>query len=735
VFSIEARASLEHIHNARTTTSFFFERYNPFYGERPMKSEHTSVTDIVLFPKEQQRSLDAMYPFQAFLWHLQQFIGAQQPEIRSFDGGIWSTVPLERIIAEGLWPVLLRLAQKHQWPIATTQQAEQVASRLDQWLDAALIVAHGTSKNAARVFQQEVLHGITRHSMSVSETAVVLPETWIRPVAQFFAEALKKYSAFYEEIRAYEHELFTNSPETHLISTSHVFTSINNLHKIDPLGQAQVLGGRVRNDRVTGFIPPTWYTQRLTRLHKDVRRAVAWCRALGELPSKIEDKHYGNMNPRELWLKAQVCLALVDAPTHQNAVEPEQYLESLTALKSMSNEEAIDRLMRRLAQRGHRPTAVARRLIHIAIDAWLTQEARLRSLELTPWLEDDLLIQFHVSHWRNMDIDRLDRVTRNSIIDRRIGSSQELEGIALGMNWAEMSYRRFREIVTDRDIPWTSLATHLPLLPENIRKRAADLVEDTLMKEEDDHPVAIQALFRVPHITLSVAFFQRFVEMIPEDQLIRRYDELLRRLSDRESGSSQERVLNSAPYAIVFETGARSGTPSLKQWFRSGANRRFFTQYIYRERFEGLASKTPAARNIRRFREVLGEETWDKVLLARTYITRQEMASSLPTQKDAELDIVLQPWGAESFYGQSLDDRVERILCASKERLEQRAQTWGEYNIFRWFHAGEPDIAAKWKMYQEQLSAWGESPQKKKRAVTRQPSRAQAARKQRARRS
>ncbi len=82
--------------------------------------------------------------------------------LRSMHSALWSTLPIERLMADGTWLLVSAVAQKYGLALQNRNDVRDVADRVNRLLDVGLLLCYGTAEAAAKAFVTKVAGGLTR---------------------------------------------------------------------------------------------------------------------------------------------------------------------------------------------------------------------------------------------------------------------------------------------------------------------------------------------------------------------------------------------------------------------------------------------------------------------------------------------------------------------------------------------------------------------------------------------
>ena len=155
---------------------------------------------LVPLRKEEGVSDTALAPFEQFVAGLYE--RRMDDAVTMAGSARWSAFPIEHAIADGLWPVLLRVAEKLGRGILTERQVVQdIAPRVDRLVNAGLVLVYPSIDGACSAFLREVIDPIYAANRGKSGSASdMLQDAWQRPVAKFFATLIRAAQGYGDEI-------------------------------------------------------------------------------------------------------------------------------------------------------------------------------------------------------------------------------------------------------------------------------------------------------------------------------------------------------------------------------------------------------------------------------------------------------------------------------------------------------------------------------------------------------
>lgn len=162
------------------------------------------ATKIVRYEPPPEIRSDAFEkePFFAFLRALQEKNRATAKT--SGGGALWSAMPVERMVADGVIPVLLNVAKILDVSARTEIQIQTLAELIQPFLNVGLQLLYPTAENAASAFEQNVHASISQKPRGKTTPANAL---WSEASARFFAAAVKRAVAYGKDLTTLTREI------------------------------------------------------------------------------------------------------------------------------------------------------------------------------------------------------------------------------------------------------------------------------------------------------------------------------------------------------------------------------------------------------------------------------------------------------------------------------------------------------------------------------------------------
>jgi hypothetical protein len=289
-------------------------------------------------------------PFQKFM----DILLAEQPSKVTTTGGAaeWSGAPIEAIIAQGLWPIMLKVAEKQRMTLGTeTNVLKHIAPKVEQMINIGIMLAYGSPEIAAEEFKKRVLCGIKIDNSKAKSFAEVVQ----MPVAKFFAQILKVIAPARES-------LLKNLKKT--VERNRAFAHCVYISEDLPLGSFPALS-RIHTlaKKMDEHLPHLGYHDsdydELGSIGDALMAYQTGIALLKKLPVKFMDIHRSGTELsgkfiaiNSEWLYTQIVMAANQAPIDEGSISTEQYATMIRHFKTMSVEEILAAVFHRFEQRG-----------------------------------------------------------------------------------------------------------------------------------------------------------------------------------------------------------------------------------------------------------------------------------------------------------------------------------------------------------------------------------------------
>ncbi len=141
----------------------------------------TTSTAIVLSSSKYSEDDDQKTVFEKFVDHL--YVLAARTVTSGGGAFQWSSFPIEEVLASGLWPVLVRMADVLQVSLGTSSQVAKITQPVNRYVSAGLELLFATPEQAAEQFIAEM--SVATQKMRTHDVQI-LSSVFLEPAAPLF---------------------------------------------------------------------------------------------------------------------------------------------------------------------------------------------------------------------------------------------------------------------------------------------------------------------------------------------------------------------------------------------------------------------------------------------------------------------------------------------------------------------------------------------------------------------
>jgi hypothetical protein len=255
----------------------------------------------------------------------------------------WKEFPLEEALADGLWVIMLKAADRAKHKIGTEKDAEDAAKLINHFLEVGILLQGKSPEEIADEFISDVPAAVKNELEKKSpEETFAANDIWQVPVAKFFAKIIKQVQEAGDEA-------------TQIKQKVEKFVSLD---KRRGIGLFDVDGGfraplddlRLETAWGNEFRDPNSYIAEYTK-YRDAKDKYEAC---NEFPLKLntipEDVYTSNTYVSKQWLWTQLCVAAGDLPDRDYILSTDLPIAA-EAIRSMTDEKIIDAFCGRMKKR------------------------------------------------------------------------------------------------------------------------------------------------------------------------------------------------------------------------------------------------------------------------------------------------------------------------------------------------------------------------------------------------
>jgi len=587
-------------------------------------------------------------------------------------GAIWGDLPVTDIVADGLWPVLMRAAEKMRRELSTDADVSEVAECVDRLLSAGLLLSFPTIDAAATAFWDVVIRPSMREGLQYGSMDAPTPASvvWQKHCAQFFARVLKAASDCRESIRNSLEQWESRLPEEWNEKIS--LCDYGDVSR--PLDVARYLSFDVvpqtaqRPETVLSGIRTC--AQRAQRLADE----LAVLRRLPAVLSRISrDARAGGQTITETWVGTQILLDAISAPPNAEELSFPEWEKAMTRLRNMPVKRVVERFVVRMGRRGRRfNERECDILARIVTEQWT------RLCSITEISADVLLgrafVVFSADSQVKLSEYMATGLLEGIVISKDDGSCARGEAFKSAamrqVQWEQLRWESVELILKAGTVRGLDLAKGISRLPKELRQRAIRFCASSEMVEEDTS--VFVELIRLGAFVPDAAFVSEHWRLLPIETV-------------------------EATLPLLLADDHQVEIPRTTEIFLSLPQNRcrlFFTNPKHRPAAYTFVLRVLESGEISRgtfvaLRERLGTEIWTRFVLAIEIHDREDIyrAKKILGHPGATLP----PWEgrAESMDGSLWSTDLRKELGISQKALCALLRKYTEEDMLRWVCAGE----------------------------------------------
>jgi len=707
--------------------------------QKPTKGEHmeTSIIHVATNPDELSQGIDLnqawmffesignaakdalpqaathkpndLSPFQAFMNTL---LSEQPGKVTTTSGAAeWSSAPIEALIAQGLWPIMMKIAEKQRQEIGTESKVlKQIAPKVEQLINIAIILNYGNPENAAHEFKQLVVKQLAKAKQQTQTFAELVQ----MPVAKFFAEMLRTVKPARQQLLKSVKELNASNRAFGRCIYTENHMPINTLPAMTTLewfarnmdGRLVYEDGEVMSFSALGFLGDAVMAHKL---------AISVARKLPTYASDFDrhdmiDRFETPVITRE-WLITQMLLAAIDAPIDSGTIGTESYAGIVEHVKQMDDEQIVSATMQRFDARGMSRDDLSE-------VEWAVLEAKLyQNIVTIKNLSSAGINHLVLTHYE----------FTQSFVDKHTFSSREARNLAMAkeplrsrvlanpltrkklftaISWQNVMPNEIQDFMEARVLSAEDIARGMVKMGGNFGKGLGQTWLDTCYFVQLEHKVDLATKQARKILTEAgilgqesqndpTVSYRDNPELIPSKEKASYLETAIRESVDNEHGS---RSLVKHIIQVV-----RSDMPACKPFFTNPKHRdliwRFFIDTFFSD--SGQRDFGITEIDVELMSIIVGRKAWIKFFLAGEINLRQHEytlseESILQTRSD-ELNL---PW-AELENHPMVSQRPSSICHHDPDTMRSMLRTpeFSEEGIFRWYNESDPNCKDALKKY------------------------------------
>ncbi len=672
-----------------------------------------TITAIVHIPhemdsEESKKSHSALIisPFHAFMNAL---LGSEPPKTTSMSGAAeWSGAPMEALVAQGLWPIMLRIASKLDIELSVEKDVLlTLAPKTEYLLNIGITLRYSSPAKAAEDFRKILANA---NNDGFSGGAKSFSAIFQSQSAAFFAEILKNLQATRGVLKAEAEALHSRNR-----ITKKIIYLPENTHFMGLVS----LSGLIRLYHMMS------YDYRLNCLEE---RDVDYLRQLGDafmvyrealnaahlLPHRMADFAKVDLKMRltgdpyviiEQWLRSAILLSAADAPAEQGSVGSEDLLQMLVRARETEDQALMAKTYARFAKRGSKPVDwPAIQADFIA--TWIYEGIKCIRSESHEWLMNQCLVHYDFSRpiFATKKISPENALAYATLsspeISKILEKDKKLEtAIANALPWDKITLINFKNILEYRNLSAESIAIGITKLDKTIQQQA---ISEWLIDCNTDR-------LRYFLVTPEAVDILRQAGLLPEDFLANLKPEEI--LLKNPSADQLEQALlevcvenpgdDQLDHTLNLMSAAEEET--INRVIAESKHRKQILDMIQEHYFDSkmLTHFGGSEKAFKQFWKKLQLPLFLRICLALEIRTRN-LEYSLPKKEllEAPAQDISLPWSqfwqvAEKNTGVYFPIQVDALQVKSL----MQEQAFSEESIFCWAFEGDPKVKSKLAAY------------------------------------
>jgi len=580
---------------------------------------------------------------------LTRFIGAllaaQPADTTSMVGAaVWSPLPIEQVIADGLWPVMMKVAERTGRKLNTELHVQAIEPVVTRLLCAGMYVAYESPEAAARAFRVEIL----ARALNDVRAGDLEHRPWTKPASQFFARLVRAAHEFGQEMEQLTRRYQDLNATASVIADKYVLNEYGWM--------------RWRDLQMTGS--PDCYPFYYPHLIETRTLLKANLQLLGVLRKiPFSDKRYKPGTPKQVgsmddaWISTQILLAAAKRPD-ADFINNESYGTALAALGNQSDDDISDRVISRIEKRGITFTPPERLLIAGCI---ADQLKRFRKHPTAGPTNVNLVITAPIK------VTNADEALRTITTPGPVLPTNQ-RSIVEHLDWANMSRKDFNELLMSEMLPLPQILTGLAKIHAPDRQ---DWMSRDLLASDFKSTELLDGLLRIKFLEPSLDLAEQYPDLVPTDLIREHFFLLYRSMS-----------LPAFLHAVIRMTEKEG-----KKFFSRVEDRAEFLEVVRNTFFH--APDTLVAS----LKKTMGPDLWVRFVLIDDILTRE--LDYAEAEKTTEiLQASFPPWDELAPKNKpisGLGKVLFRRLHVTEVYFMDVFRMYREENVLAWFLEGSPN--------------------------------------------
>lgn len=677
--------------------------------------------------QDQQDQEETGTPFKRFMSAL---LSRQAQKATTMAGSAeWGNMPIEEVVAYGLWAVMLRVSEIYHLSMETEEQIiNVVAPRVDRLLNAGLTLAYQTGDQAADAFTSHMSYALADAMQELPVGQQTSFQDLVQlPAAQFFAGLVKRMLDLMRKVerlvdQVHESNTMTDPDDLNRSSITYVDDSGTAIFErmVDILNSgASHWAGTTKEIDMESCKVYDLVSVAIEQLESTLNKLRIMHRIPLKLSGVPEEALPRIASIERCWLNTQLVLAAIDAPD-RDYVEMAEFEAGIKAMKAMDGKQLAGKFAKRMRARGVFPKSETERLL-ISLALGRVPELRRRLAMIDAFNVIDFFINVQVNKLKITRRNALQIAGGDFMVEEAFpldasSAAEVSEKLARQISWRRVDLKTFRSFVDQGVLTNEYLIEGLAKMNAKLRESALQI----LLEERDVDGALLGPLLAGGSIKLTLPLLGHYLDRAPADKLLEHFKSFLLALLERTGGerfdaSLVQRLIRNTLRLAVGEARKLFARPELREGIRH-----LITEELadpYDQRGNSISNE-----ELRKFIDHIGRETFHRYVLTSEVVMREDIyGGGRWLDQDEEMrKIRIAPWAelATAKYPHIIVP-LPGVLRAKKEEVQKILDALGEDEVYRWYYAAHKDVAKRLAAFRKARAAYYQRWEKKPKTTAR----------------
>lgn len=435
----------------------------------------------------------------------------------------WSDAPLMDMVADGLWPILLRSGEKLGRRVASPSAVQEVAQLVDRVLRGGLLLRYPSMEAAARAFWFSVVEpAFSASAPLIGKKAFAPAKLWQVLATTFFADLMRSAQATADRVELLIQDerrqpyLYPDHPSQLRVFAFDRISSIQSCAQYLRLTQDPRMVAVASERALRDLLADATHLRSLASL---LRRLPIQVRLLPRVLSTTA------IHPsiEETWMNTQVLLAGAGGPVAAETITADLFVRGMNAVRSKDPGTMLHAFLHRLSLRGltmsAEETALMTRLVTQRIQ-------RFRDMRWSGKIGQELVDEgtyFLDIDIAKIDIGRADAMrlishsSESEPLRTRYGDAKTMHKIAAALPWQDLHAEQIVDIIHEEKVVGPALMRGLRKTnPEHLQLAVQRMLSDDAMDRDVVAEIYAQGISEPGALE-----YRLFLHVLPDDVVLK----------------------------------------------------------------------------------------------------------------------------------------------------------------------------------------------------------------------